>query len=146
MKKFLLIVFAQFEDEFDIISFFTEKFKIDSIFNPKFIIESPRNIIIRFESDLDKVKISSEIFTNLKDNNISFYFLIKLEDLVSIYLPEQLKSFLYGDDDDFKIAIPDKKENESTIFKIDDILDKIEEYGINSITEEEKKFLDNYKL
>ena len=62
-------------------------------------------------------------------------FKIKVEDLTN---PEKMKMMDESDID--KIV----RENDSK-FSIDDILDKINKVGIDNLTEDEKKFLQNYK-
>jgi hypothetical protein len=88
----------------------------------------------KFEENInDVVEVFGFIFSR---EDFERYFKIKVEDLTN---PEKMK-LNYQESDIDKIV----RENDSK-FNIDEILDKISKVGIDNLTEEEKKFLKNYK-
>lgn len=87
----------------------------------------------KFEDKInDVVEVLGFVFSR---EDFERTFKIKVEDLTN---PEKMKMVEESDID--KIV----RENE-TKFSIDEILDKISKVGIENLTEEEKKFLQNYK-
>lgn len=87
----------------------------------------------KFEDKInDVVEVLGFVFSR---EDFERTFKIKVEDLTN---PEKMKMMDESDID--KIV----RENDSK-FSIDDILDKINKVGIDNLTEDEKKFLQNYK-
>jgi len=146
METYILILYTEFENDDDALRFCTEIFPHEKVENSKFILESPKNIIIRFESKKKNTVISKELYKTLNITEINVYFLIKLKDFVAVYLPIQLKSFLYDDDenDESDIMAPLKKIKQPEDLNVNRILSKIKKDGISSITPDELDFLDNF--
>ena len=67
-------------------------------------------------------------------------------DIVLSYIPESINNLIFKPTADIlKIQI-DKNINEiSKDHNLDDLLDKIEKKGIDSLTPDEKRFLDNFE-
>jgi hypothetical protein len=110
----------------------------------RYVIENFQNIIVIFDSEDDKPDISNELFGALQNDNVKFYFLFERENLITAHIPEEVKDFIYKPDKKNIMEVEYKrpvKEN----FDLDELLDKIEKQGIDSLTPEEKKFLDNFE-
>ena len=99
-----------------------------------------------FESSLEYHELSKEMFTILVNDNIKFYFMFDRHSLVTAHLPVEVKDSIFKPTKDHSII---KLEYERPINKqimdLDSLLDKIESFGIESLTPEEKKFLDNFE-
>ena len=89
-----------------------------------------------FDSEYDYTKLSNEIHTLLNNENIEYYFLFEKEGLVSAHLPKTYNDFIFK----FKSI----KNEELEKLELDELLDKIQKSGMDSLTSEEKKFLDNF--
>lgn len=133
-----------FEDHEDIEYFctqvLTESKVIESV---RFVIENSQNIIVVFDSEFDHKNISNELFGLLINDNIKFYFIFDRENLVTAHLPAEVKDFIFKPASDNNI-VRVEYEKHSPILDLDQVLEKIEENGIASLTPEEKKFLDNF--
>jgi hypothetical protein len=144
MKTYILFIFGMFDDHEDIEYFCTEVLAESKVIESvRFVIENSQNIIVIFDSEFDHKNISNELFGLLTNDNIKFYFIFDRENLVTAHLPIEVKDFI------FKPANPNhivrvEYEKTSPILDLDQVLEKIEESGIDSLTPEEKKFLDNF--
>jgi hypothetical protein len=102
-----------------------------------------------FDSNEGHGTLSEEIHTLTKNDSVKFYFLIEKPSLVSVYLPDTINDFIFkpGTSDPLMIKIQYEKHTEvkRADLDLDDVLDKIDLYGIESLTPEEKKFLDNFE-
>lgn len=143
MTSYILFVFADFEDHEDIEYFCTEHFINISEVGVKYVIENTGNCIIIFDTEKTKSELHESITELLKLDHIRFYFLFERSSILSASLPESLKDFIFKpvEADSLKLEI---LRNPSTALDLDDILDKIETYGIGSLTDEEKNFLDEF--
>jgi hypothetical protein len=150
MKSYLLFIYGVFDDEQDI-EFFCLEILGQSPFirSVRYIIENNQNIIVIFDSNQSNDILSEEVHTLSKNDSVKFYFLIEKPSLVSVYLPETINDFIYkpGTSDPLMIKIEYEKHTEVKIadLQLDDVLDKIDLYGVDSLTPEEKKFLDNFE-
>jgi hypothetical protein len=109
----------------------------------KYVIENQENIIIIFESNKNIQSLKKEITELLNNDNITFYFLFERNDIVLSHLPEVLRDYAFKPVDE-NILIKIEKNVKKSDFNLDDILDKIDEYGFESLTFEEKKYLDDF--
>jgi len=112
----------------------------------RFVIENSQNVIVIFDSDVDIKRLSQELFSVLTTDNIKFYFIFDRDSLVTAHLPKEVKDFIYkpsGDNSIMKLEY--QKNNDDIIMDLDELLDKIEQMGIDSLTPEEKNFLDNFE-
>jgi hypothetical protein len=150
MKSYLLFIYGVFDDIEDI-DFFCLEILGQSPFirSVRYIIENNQNIIIIFESNQSNDILSEEVYTLSKNDSVKFYFLIETPSLVSVYLPETINDFIFkpGTSDPLMIKIEYEKHTEvkRADLQLDDVLDKIDLYGVDSLTPEEKKFLDNFE-
>ena len=92
METYLLILYS-YDDEDDALMFCTDFFPHDEFDDTRFVIETSSNILIKFKSDKTKSEISKILYRHIHKPTvmINVYLLIKLKDMVSVYLPEQLK-------------------------------------------------------
>lgn len=133
-----------FEDHEDIEFFCTQVLAESKVIGSvRFVIENSQNIIVVFDSEFDHKNISNELFGLLINDNIKFYFIFDRENLVTAHLPAEVKDFIFKPVSDNNI-VRVEYEKHSPILDLDQVLEKIEENGIASLTPEEKKFLDNF--
>lgn len=143
MNLYILFVYGNF-DTHEEVEFFCNEVLGDSehIEKIKYVIENLSSIIVIFETKRDVNVISNEISLLLINDYVLYYFMFKVNDLIISHLPEKIKSLIFkpmSDAVDNKIEINFVKN-----LDIDDLLDKIKTEGIESLTKEEKKFLDNF--
>jgi len=147
MITYILFLFGNFEDHDDIEFFCMEVLGAnESIASLKYVIDNSKNIIVIFDSGVEENKLRSELETLLNNENILFYFMFNKYDIVLSYIPESINNLIFKPTSDIlKIQI-DKNINEiSKDHNLDDLLDKIEKNGIDSLTPDEKRFLDNFE-
>jgi hypothetical protein len=145
MKTFILFIFGMFEDHEDIEYFcneiLTESPTINSV---RFVIENSQNVIVIFDSDKDYKTISQDLYTLLINDNVKFYFIFDRDSLVTAHIPQQVKDFIFKPSGTSTMIRVDYDKNSSPSMDLDELLDKIEQMGIESLTPEEKNFLDNF--
>ena len=147
MNTYVLFIFGMFDDHEDVEYFCTdvigESKVIESI---RFIIENSENIIVIFDSEMDPTEVDRELYTMLIDEHIKFYFIFQREHMVTAHLPQQIKDLIFTPTIDNTIIRVDYEKNKKReILDLDRLLEKIEESGIESLTVEEKNFLDNFE-
>lgn len=144
MKSYILFIYGAFEDHEDLEFFCMEHFTQVSESGVKYVIESLGNCIIIFDSEKDKETLIDDLKKLLDLEHIRFYFIFEKENVFWAEIPEALREFIFkpqnSSHDAFKVSIRklDKK------FELDDILEKIQDQGIESLSEDEKKFLDGF--
>ena len=145
MKTYILFIFGLFEDQEDIDYFCTQVLGDNPSFNSvRFIIEREQNIIMLFDSDNDEQKIIEEIQILLIDDNIKFYFIFEKDNIITAHLPQEVKKFIFNPNiENVMVKLDYEKVNKR--LDLDMVLDKIKEMGIDSLTPEEKNFLDNFE-
>jgi hypothetical protein len=143
MGTFILFVFGDFEDHGDIEFFCLEHFSEISEKGVKYVIENDGNCIIIFETEKTKQELHDKLSVLLAIEQIKFYFLFERSSIVSTYLPETLKDFVFKpmSEENIKLLMESKPKPS---MDLDDILDKIDQQGVNSLTDDEKKFLDDF--
>jgi hypothetical protein len=133
-----------FEDHEDVEFFCTEILGDNSTINSvRYVIENSQNIIVIFDSDSDYKTISQEMYTVLVNDSIKFYFIFDRESLVTAHLPQQVKDFIFKPLKD-NMIIRLEYDNKPAM-DLDELLEKIEKMGVDSLTPEEKNFLDNFE-
>ena len=147
MNTYVLFIFGMFDDHEDIEYFCTdvigESKVIESI---RFIIENSENIIVIFDSKMGPTEVDRELYTMLIDEHIKFYFIFQREHMVTAHLPQQIKDLIFTPTIDNTIIRVDYEKNKKReILDLDRLLEKIEDSGIESLTIEEKNFLDNFE-
>jgi hypothetical protein len=146
MKTFILFIFGTFEDHEDIAFFCTEILGSSSaVKSLKYVIESSQNIIVIFDSELENKELAQELYEVINIDPVKFYFIFERSTLVSAHLPEQVKDFIFKPLPESSSIKIDYIKNNPEELNLDDLLEKIEEMGIDSLTDEEKKFLDNFE-
>jgi len=146
MKTFILFVFGMFEDHEDIEFFCNEVLgEYQSIHSVRYVIENSQNIIVIFDSDTEYKTLSQELYTLLVNDSVKFYFIFDRDNLVSAHLPQQVKDFIFKPDTSNTIIKLDYSRESRPVMDLDELLDKIEQMWIESLTSEEKNFLDNFE-
>lgn len=147
MKTYILFVFGMFDDHEDVEFFCTDILGDTPVIKTvRFVIENSQNVIVIFDSDVDIKRLSQELFSILTTDNIKFYFIFDRDSLVTAHLPKEVKDFIFKPSIDNSIMkLEYQKNNDDIIMDLDELLDKIEEMGIDSLTPEEKNFLDNFE-
>jgi len=145
MKTFILFIFGMFEDHEDIEYFCNEILSESSTINSvRYVIENSQNIIVIFDSETDYKTLSQDLYTLLMNDNVKFYFIFDRDSLVTAHLPQQVKDFIFKPSGTSTMIRVDYDKNSSPSMDLDELLDKIEQMGIDSLTPEEKNFLDNF--
>ena len=150
MRSYLLFIYGVFDDHQDIEFFCLEILgKSPFVWSVRYVIENNQNIILMFDSNEDHGVLSDEIHSLSKNDSVKFYFLTEKNSIVSVFLPDTINDFIFkpSTSDPLMIKVEYEKHTEVQRQKLelDDVLDKIDLYGIESLTEEEKKFLDNFE-
>ena len=147
MNTFILFVYGVFEDQDDIEFFCLELFgQSEYLKSLKFVVEGNKNIIIVFDTELDNAKLSEEIYNLCFNENIKYYFLVNRHSILSVNLPDPVNDFIFKSDtpENSMMKIEYKKKPQEA-FNLDDVLDKLNQMGIEALTPEEKNFLDNFE-
>jgi hypothetical protein len=146
MKTFILFLFGVFEDQEDIEYFCLDIFgSSDKISKVRYVIEKSQNIIIIFDSDIDYKTLSEEVYNLSFNDSVKFYFLVERDSLVSAHVPQAVKDFIFKPQTtDMFMKIEYEKSSPS--MDLDELLEKIEKMGVDSLTPEEKNFLDNFEM
>lgn len=147
MNTYVLFIFGMFDDHEDVEYFCTDVIGESKVIKSiRFIIENSENIIVIFDSEMEPTEVDRELYTILIDEHIKFYFLFKREDMVTAHLPQQIKDLIFTPTIDNTIIRVDYEKNKKReTLDLDRLLEKIEESGIESLTVEEKNFLDNFE-
>jgi hypothetical protein len=148
MKTFILFIYGFFDDHEDIEFFCSDVLSDISIIKKvRYVIENSTNVIVIFDSDSDYKEISTELFTVLGINeNIKLYFIFERDSMVTAHLPAQVKDFIFKPAEEDSIIRIEYTKNPkgSPSMDLDELLEKIEKMGVDSLTPEEKNFLDNF--
>jgi hypothetical protein len=147
MKTYILFIFGMFEDHEDVQFFCTEILGTsDAIDSVRYVIENSQNIIVIFDSKYENEKLSKEVYDLLLNDSVKFYFLIERNTLVSAHLPETIRDFIFKPFKMTEVMRIEYTHNQGKpSMDLDELLEKIEKMGIDSLTPEEKKFLDNFE-
>ena len=163
MNTYLLFINGFFENPKEIDNFSQEFMDgLKNVESPKFVIENQYNMIIIFNTEEDEDKISELIKKVITQSYINFFFLFNREDIMVANIPQEISSIIFKDlpkdsslqvnweknieeiSDEEKEKLIDDSEPENELY-VDALLEKINKFGIESLTEKEKKFLDNFK-
>ncbi len=147
MNTFILFVYGVFEDQEDVEYFCLEVIGQSEYFKSlKFVVEGNKNIIIVFDTDLDNAKLSEEIYNLCFTENIKYYFLLNRHSILSVNLPDPVNDFIFKSDtpENSMLKVEYKKKPQQ-MFDLDDVLDKLNQMGLEALTPEEKNFLDNFE-
>lgn len=144
-KTYILFLFGSFEDHEDIEFFCNDVFSKSTFLSIKYVIENEKNAIIIFESVREKNDILLELFELIPLENTKFYFLFQREDIISAYIPEKMKDFMFKLGNNENIDEYDAYDADEELLNLDDILDKIKLFGVDSLTKDEKNYLKNFE-
>jgi hypothetical protein len=147
MKTLILIIYGEFEDD-ELLEEIIEKIVVESkdICSIKYIIKEKPSLILILETDTEFSIIANSFFEILSLNVVRFYFIFDRSSLVSAHIPIELKDkiFKLSENTDYSFEYFYEEEPKDENFQLDELLEKIKQYGTESLTEEEKKFLDNF--
>lgn len=150
MNSYILFIFGSFEGPEEVEYFCTEVFPTQSFTSVKYIVESMNNIIIIFNSDKEKDEISTELYDGLPPDHVKFYFLFERESIITAHVPKTMKDFIYNLTEENMMKIEFKavtfNDKQTSEIILDDLLEKIDKDGVDSLTPEEKNFLDNFDI
>lgn len=144
-KTYTLFIYGTFEDH-DEVEYFCMEVMLNSpaIKTLRYVIENNNNIIVIFDSDLEPQNLSTELLTFMINDTVKYYFLYPLDTLVTAHLPEKLKDFIFKPQEvQMNIRVEYIKPNRKD-FDLDEVLEKIEKTGLDSLTDDEKNFLDSF--
>jgi hypothetical protein len=148
MKSFILFIYGVFEDHEDIEFFCIEVLgQSEAILEVRYVIESQNNMIVIFDSDYDEALLSEEIYALCTNENVKFYFLIDRDAIVTSHLPEQVNDFIFKPKNlpPHTILKVEYRKKPTEDISLDEVLDKLNELGFDSLTKEERNFLDNFE-
>jgi hypothetical protein len=151
LKNFILFLFGNFENMEEVEFFCFEILGVSPAVNSvKFVIENEKSIIVLFDSELERKELSAELHDTLTTDIVKFYFLFERESIYSANLPVQMRDFIFKPKDDntslrLKYTDTERTQIKSIEMDLDMILEKIEKSGIDSLSDDEKKFLDNFE-
>lgn len=147
VRTYTLFIYGTFEGH-DEVEFFCMEVMSTSpaVKTLRYVIENNNNIIVIFDSDYEVKNLSTELLNFMINDTIKYYFLFPLDTLVTAHLPEKLKDFIFKPNElgmNIKVEYVKPKDK---FFDLDDVLEKIEKTGFSSLSEDEKKFLDNFDM
>ena len=145
MKSYVLFLYGMFDDLEDI-EFYCNEVLLQNpaIKSLKFIVENNKNLIIILDSEFNEKELSKELHKDLLDQNVKFYFLFDRDQMVSAHLPQEVKNFIFEPVKDTYIQVTYNRTPKSESLDLDELLEKIKKKGVDSLTSDEKKFLDNF--
>jgi hypothetical protein len=142
LKSYILFLYGEFEDVSDIEFFINEIIsEIASLTEIRFVVQNFKSIIVIFNSDNSPKELDDDFSLLVDLEQVSYYMLFNLNNIVSFVIPESLNNIIFKPQ---KTKINDELNEENRKFDLDEILEKISKNGINSISQEEKKFLDDF--
>lgn len=148
MKNYILFIFANFSDLEDLEFFCLEHFPQVSVDGLKYVIESNGSCIIIFNSDKDRDELIESLKSTLTLEQIRFYMLFERGSILWAELPDDLSDFIFKpiseNVDMFKTKGKKEPKIKEKNINLDDVLEKIQNQGIDALSPEEKKFLDDF--
>ena len=148
MKTYVLFLFASFQDLEDLEFFCFEHFPQIAVGSIKYVIEANGSSVIFFDSDKDKDDLTNLLDEILDIEHIRFYMVFEKSSIFWSKLPEDLHKFIFKpqpkNPDMFKVSAKILNKNNDQSMSLDNILEKIKTDGIDSLSPEEKKYLDDF--
>jgi hypothetical protein len=71
--------------------------------------------------------------------------MFRRDEMISAHLPQEVKDFIFGNVEDRYLSVQYSRPKKVVSLDVDEILEKIKKEGIDSLTVEEKKFLDDFE-
>lgn len=145
-RTYVLFVYGEFDDYEDVQFFYMEVIaKSPCVKTLKYVIENDNDFIVIFDSDYDQQKLSMELLTFMINDTVKYYVVFPLDTMITAHLPEKIKDIIFKPmENSTKISITYIGPEENKNFDLDEVLEKIKKKGLDSLTPEEKKFLDNF--
>jgi len=138
---FLYGLFDDMEDiEFFCLSAIGDHEMVNSV---KYLVENGKNLVVLVETDEETDKFVESLHKVLLVPEVKFYFIFDINDVAAAHLPEKVKQFIFEKIEDQYLRIEYQKQPIS--MDMDEILEKINKNGIDSLSTEEKNFLDNFE-
>jgi len=142
---YMLFIYGTFEGHDEVEYFCMEVMATSpSVESLRYVIENNNNIIVIFDSTMEPHILSTELLTFMINDTIKYYLLYPLDKIITAHLPEKLKDFIFKPkelDMNLKVEYIPRKPKD---FDLDDVLEKINMGGLDSLTEDEKNFLDDF--
>lgn len=144
MRTYLIFLFCDFDDFDDVEFFCTDIFgQTKEISSVKYILQNLNNLIIIFESDVEKNKLEEVLKDILNLDTIYYYFIFDKQHIFMLYLPEKMQEYIFKPN--HLLGQMFSEQEKDSKLDLNDILDKINKNGIDSLTKDEKKYLDNFE-
>jgi hypothetical protein len=145
IKTYTLFIYGTFEDHEEVEYFCMEVMSNSpAVKTLRYVIENNNNIIVIFDSEMEPKNLSTELLTFMINDTIKYYLLYPLDTLITAHLPEKLKDFIFKPQEfNVNIKVEYIKPNKKN-YDLDEVLEKIEKSGVDSLTDDEKNFLDNF--
>ena len=145
METYILFLNGNFENRKELEDFTSHSFvSMVNVHSIKYIIEKNKTFTVIFDSDLLKEDLIKDLDKVLSDESIKLFFLFNIKDMIGIKMPNEISKMIYDvipKESVFFIELINRED-----YDIDEILDKIDNLGLESLTKDEKKFLDNFKM
>lgn len=147
MNSYILFIYGLFNGHDDIENFCLEVFDKKLLVGElRYVIENSQNIIIIFDSKMEVSDLSKNLKEILDIEKVKFYFMFEKNTITTAHIPQLMKDFIFKPKNNEKMLFIEHTLNETNDekFDLDSILEKIEKKGIDSLTKDEKNFLDNF--
>lgn len=145
MTTYILFLNGFFKNRGDIEEFANDFIEnVSTTYSLRVFIENKESIVLFFDSDGEIQPLRENINEFLSKNDIKSSFMFKKDDLQMVRLPEEVRDIIFTESPVDSILFLEIMAIEKE-YNLDEILDKIEKNGIQSLTKDEKKFLDNFK-
>ena len=147
MTSYILFLYGNFND-FEDIEFFCLQVlgQSEKISEIKYIIQNLQNIIVIFDTDVDKSTLIIEFTDLLNNENVHYYFVIEQKNVFMVSLPDNMSDLIFKPQKKQDVKPKKITKSPKQTFDLNAILEKIHKYGVDSISNEEKKFLDSFNL
>lgn len=147
MTSYILFLYGNFND-FEDIEFFCLQVlgQSEKVNEVKYIIQNLQNIIVIFDTDVDKSTLIIELTDLLNNDNVHYYFVIEQKNVFMVSLPDNMSDLIFKPQKKQDVKTKKIEKSEKQNFDLNAILEKIHKYGVDSISNEEKKFLDSFNL
>lgn len=146
METYILFLYGMFDDMEDI-EFYCNEVLLQNraVHRLKFIVENNRNLVIILQTKQGHDEFSKSLHKDLTMDNVKFYFMFRRDEMISAHLPQEVKDFIFGNVEDRYLSVQYSRPKKVVSLDVDEILEKIKKEGIDSLTVEEKKFLDDFE-
>lgn len=153
MADYVMFLYSSFNTMEEAQDFCSDVFPGHIASNANFVIEGAQNILVIFDSERPRPEIATELYNILTPDFVKFYFLFEMDKLITANIPESMRDFVFNrkikldeTEDKANVMIIDFKKNNSPKkeLNLDEILEKIDKDGVESLTTEERDFLDNF--